>query len=275
MKRKSLKIAMVLPIFVAIVILVKFMFQANFYRKEVSELFLISGDNPDRKFSYEQLEGLPEPVQKYFKHVLKEGQFYINYVRLTHDGLFKTATDKDWIKIKGEQYFTTEKPGFIWLGKTTMFTAKDSYIEGKGKLTVSLLSLVNIVKSHGDKINQGELLRWLGESVWFPTNLLPNKNLQWSAIDSSHAKLTYSYKNLVVHYIVSFNDKDEITQMKTERYMDESLETWVGKFMNYKIINNVVIPTEIEAIWKLKSGDYSYARFNIKKIEYENPIIFK
>ena len=118
------------------------------------------------------------------------------------------------------------------------------------------------------------MLRWLGESVWFPTNLLPSENLQWSRIDSTSAKLTFSYNNIEIFYIVSFNDKGEITQMTTERYMNEDLETWVGKLMNYKEINSVIIPTEIEAIWKLEEGDYSYVRFNIKKIEYDKPLRF-
>ncbi len=36
--------------------------------------------------------------------------------------------------IKGEQYATTEKPGFIWKGATSMFIASDMYIADKGRL---------------------------------------------------------------------------------------------------------------------------------------------
>ena len=53
--------------------------------------------------------------------------------------------------------------------------------------------------------------------------------------------------------------------------MNEKLETWIGKLKNYKEINGIIIPTSIEAIWKLETKDYSYARFNIKEIEYEKP----
>ncbi|MBC8485639.1 MAG: hypothetical protein ISS28_00610 [Candidatus Cloacimonetes bacterium] len=249
--------------------------QSNQHSKEVAELFSISGDISNRTFNYQQLEGLPEPVQRYFKHVLKDGQPYISYVRLIHDGQFKTNPKKDWVDIKGEQYFTAKKPGFIWKGKTAMFTARDTYIAGKGRLVVSLFSLFRIVNSQGEKIDQGELLRWLGESAWFPTNFLPSENLQWSPIDSSSAKLSFNYDDISVYYDVSFNDKNEITQMRTKRYMGEdNIETWIGKFKNYKEINDVIIPTEIEAIWKLKDGNYSYVRFNIKKIEYDKPMRF-
>ncbi|HHE39097.1 MAG TPA: hypothetical protein ENL20_11095, partial [Candidatus Cloacimonetes bacterium] len=136
---------------------------SNQHNKEVAELFSLSGDISNRTFSYEQLDGLPEPVQRYFKHVLKDGQPYISCVRLIHNGQFKTDPKKDWINIKGEQYFTTEKPGFIWEGKTAMFTAHDMYLANKGRLVVTLLSLFKIVDGQGESFNQGELLRWLGE----------------------------------------------------------------------------------------------------------------
>ncbi|MEA1898102.1 MAG: DUF6544 family protein [Bacteroidota bacterium] len=273
MRRTAMIIILIIITLVIIAIFTGKIILSHQHNKEVAKLFSLSGDISNRTFNYQQLDGLPEPVQRYFKHVLKDGQPYISYVRLIHDGQFKTDPKKDWINIKGEQYFTTEKPGFIWKGETSMFTARDMYIANKGRLVVTLLSLFKIVDGQGESFNQGELLRWLGESVWFPTNLLPSENLQWSNIDSSSAKLTFKSNDIEVSYIVSFNDKNEIIQMKTKRYFGEKdLENWVGKFKNYKEINGVIIPTEIEAIWKLEEGDYSYARFNIKKIEYDKPM---
>ncbi|MCK4311429.1 MAG: hypothetical protein KAW88_01700 [Candidatus Cloacimonetes bacterium] len=266
---------MILLSIVAIILIAIFtgtIMLSNQHSKEISELFSLSEDISNRTFNYQQLDGLPEPIQRYFKHVLKDGQPFISYVRLIHDGQFKTDPKKDWIDIKGEQYFTAEKPGFVWKGKTSMFTARDMYLANKGRLVVTLLSLFKIVDGQGESFNQGELLRWLGESVWFPTNLLPSEDLQWMPIDDTSSKLTFDYNNISVSYDVNFNDRNEITQMKTERYMEEGrLETWVGKFRNYKEINGVIIPTEIEAIWKLEAGDYSYVRFNIRKIEYDKP----
>ncbi|MBC7567446.1 MAG: hypothetical protein H7223_10845, partial [Pedobacter sp.] len=101
------------------------------------------------------------------------------------------------------------------------------------------LSLFKVVNGKGEKYNQGELLRWLSESVWFPTNLLPSENLQWIPIDSLSAKLIFNYKGLSLFFKVNFNNLGEIIQMETKRYMDEeNLETWVVKCGNYKMINN-------------------------------------
>ncbi len=118
---------------------------ANRFNNEVKKLFSNSKNISEKKFSYKDLINLPEPVQRYFKHVLKDGQPYISYARLRHTGQFKTRQDKDWVNIEGEQYFTTETPGFIWKGTTSMFTARDMYITDTGRLVVSLFSVYNIV----------------------------------------------------------------------------------------------------------------------------------
>ncbi len=242
------------------------------FEREVKELFSQSKNISDRVFHKNQLLGLPEPVQRHFNFILKEGQPYISYARIKHDGKFKTGLDKSWIDIKGEQYATTEKPGFIWKGTTLMFVARDMYISDKGRLIVSLFSLFNVADAKGEKYNEGELLRWLGESVMYPTNLLPNEKLQWSAIDSNTAKLTFNYKSLSLFFKITFNEIGEITEMETKRYMGENnLETWIIKPSIYKEINSVMIPTSFDVLWRLEEGDFSYANFNITEVEYNNP----
>lgn len=242
------------------------------FNKQVKELFSQSKYISDKTFTYSQLIGLPEPVQRYFKHILKEGQSYISYASITHDGQFKTGFDKDWINIKGEQYATTQKPGFIWKGTTSMFIARDMYMGDKGRLIVALLSLYNVVNVQGASYNQGELLRWLGESILYPTNLLPSERLQWFPIDSKTAKLTFDYNRLSLFFIITFNEIGEIIQMETKRYMDEkNEEIWVIKVSNYKERNDVMIPITFEVLWRLEKGDFSYAKFNIENIKYNKP----
>lgn len=228
-----------------------------------------------KRFSHHQLTDLPDPVQRYFKHVLKDGQPYISYARIKHDGQFKTGLNKKWINITGEQYATMEKPGFIWKGTTSMFTARDMYIAHKGRLVVSLFSLYNVVDVQGEEYDQGELLRWLGESVMYPTNLLPSDRVKWIEIDEKTVKLTFDYNGLALFFLITFNEIGEIIEMETKRYMDKkTLATWVIKMCNYKEMNGVVLPMSFEVLWRLEKGDFSYAKFNIQDIEYDNPIIY-
>jgi len=244
------------------------------FHKQIKQLFSSSATST-KFFRHSQLEGLPPPVQRYFRHVLKQGQPYINFVRLRHGGKFKTGVGKKWVNILGEEYFTTNTPGFLWQGKTNTLTAKDYYIKGKGGLDVGIFDIYSVISGRGSKYNQGELLRWLGESVWFPTSLLPNEYLTWEPIDNSTAKLVFRYRGLQVYYKVSFNEMNEIAQLETRRNMgDSGLKTWIAKLSGYLNKNDVVIPHAIIAAWQLKQGTLYYADFKLTSIDYGIPKAF-
>jgi hypothetical protein len=265
----------ILVLVVIVIILFRINYTRNF-EKNINLLYSNLINATENSFSYSQLEELPQPVQKYFKLAIPANQPYIRCVRLKHVGQFKTAPDKPSKDIIGEQYFITSSPGFIWKGKLGPVTAQDMYLVDKGKLSVSLLETFPIMKTEGETVDQGELLRWLGESVWFPTNLLPNDQLEWEPIDSATAKLIYNHNNLSIYFIVSFNEKGEITQLQTERYYKgKNLVTWIGHCSGYKMIHGFTIPTEIKATWKLNTGDHTYANFKLTEIEYDIPEKFK
>jgi hypothetical protein len=233
-------------------------------------LRLQSIDISGKTYHENQLQGLPAPVQRYFKYALKNGQPYVSTVFLKHDGRFKTALDKEWINIEGEQHFTIEEPGFLWKGRTALLTVRDMYISGEGKIKITLLNLFKVVNGEGPEYDQGELQRWLAESVWFPTNLLPGPRLQWTAINDDEAELSFRYRKQHLSYRVIFNTKGEIIQLKTRRYMGEkSLETWIGRISDYEEINGMKIPMRIEALWKLHDGEHSYAQFNVRDIHHK------
>jgi hypothetical protein len=243
------------------------------FKNQVKVLYANALNISDKNYTTSQLNGLPEPVQRYFRYVLKEGTPYISSVRLKHKGGFKTNLKNGFINIKGEQYFSVQKPQFIWKGTTLIFTARDSFIADKGNLKVSLFNIFTVVDGKGIKINEGEMQRWLAESVWFPTNLLPSENITWIAIEENSAKLSFRYKEISFDFIVTFNATGEIVAMETLRFMtDDKREPWLCKMANYKEINGVKIPFSAEAVWKLKTGDFSYAKFKVIAIQYNQNI---
>jgi hypothetical protein len=245
------------------------------FSNQVKAVFTESEPDTHARFELSQLDGLPIPVKQYFLHVLKVGQPIIRTVRLKHNGLFKSGLDKDWGNIEGEQYFSTDNPAYIWKGSTNTFTARDFYIAGKGGLMVTLLSLFKVVDVKGPAFNKGELLRWLMESIWFPTNLLPGENMHWTAIDSTKARLDFKHNGLSLFIIYTFNAAHEIVEMETVRNMDAArIETWIGNPLVYKEMNGVKIPTEVEVLWRLKDGDFPYARFKVLELDYDIPLQF-
>ena len=228
-----------------------------------------------RVYQPAQLAGLPDPVQRYFRRVLRPGQPYLRYARLRHDGQFKAGLDQAWRPIIGEQYFRAEPPGFLWRGTTTWFTACDQYVAGRGALTVWLLSALPIVRARGPIYDQGDLVRWLAESVWFPTSLLPGAGARWTPVDDHSATLTLTDHGLTVIFVVHFNAEDEIERCETHRYRDAThFDGWVTHLADYRAWHGLRIPTQAEVAWVIDGIEHPYARFTVREIEYDQPRMY-
>lgn len=237
--------------------------------KIIQELANSSADFDELRYSENEIGHLPIPVQRYFNYALSDGQRYVSDLRVKQTGGFKTKLENDFVPITAEQYFTARNPGFVWVGKTKTFKARDSYINGVGNLSVYLFGILRIMKYSGHSANQAELLRCLGECVWMPTSLLPDENKRWEAIDKNHAKLIMNYQGLEVYYEIEFNDKGQIVSMLTERYTDdENKSLWLGKVSDYEQEHGMMVPKAIEASWIIDGETKPYARFNITEMEF-------
>ena len=241
-------------------------------RNQVTALFSQLKTGPVNTYDPAQLAGLPAPVQRYFRHVLLPGQPYIRSVRLRHDGQFKTDLKKDWISITGDEYFVADKPAYIWVGTTTWFSACDQYVAGRGSLTVQLVGAFPIQHASGPTVDEGELLRYLAEAVWFPTSLLPGGPAVWSPIDNDSATLTLTDHGLTVSCIMHFNEQGEIVRYQAQRYSDTTHRIpWTGQLSDYREINGVKIPFQATAAWVIDGVEQPYARFTVREIDYDQP----
>lgn len=251
----------------------------NSHLKEcIKKLYVTSKNTSHNQFSFDQIKSLPSPVQRYFRYSLNEGQHYISDVRLIHDGKFRQNEHQKWMPIKGEEYFSTEQPGFIWIGKIQLLpfiwiTGLDKFIDGQGSFQIKLMSFVTIADApKSKKLDEGELMRWLGETPLFPTSLLPSNYLKWEDIDSNSARAVVNYAELTVNLIFYFSESGEIIKMEGNRYRSINnsyvKEKWVGYYSNYTSIENMMIPMALEIAWSTQIGNFTYAKFNVKEICY-------
>ena len=239
-------------------------------REDVQWLFAQAPQAAGQVYFETQLTGLPAPVQRYFRHVLPDGQPHLRGLRLRHTGQFKTDLKKEWVDIAGEQYITADPPGFIWQGTTCQFVARDEYVAGHGRLDVRLLGAVPIAGGTGPAYDQGELLRWLVESTWLPTALLPSQYIAWTAIDDYSARLTLTHQGHSVSCLARFNERGEMAECEAPRQMNEATQQpWLARFEQYRRWNGVLIPTVGEASWIIDGQRQPYAHFVVQELEYE------
>jgi len=174
------KLLLILGVVIVIIILFVTISKILFDKRVIKEVGMLTEEGSkvqSKIFSFNDLEGLPEPVQRYFKYALRDGQENIRFVRLKQVGEFRMKENQSWMPIKAEQYFTTENPGFIWRVKFTMapfiwIDGRDMYYQGKGNMLIKVLSTITVADAAGSEMDISSLIRFLAEAPWFPTALL-------------------------------------------------------------------------------------------------------
>jgi hypothetical protein len=247
-------------------------------RREAAELFEKEKDAfVPRRVTEKDLDGLPEPVQKYLRYAQIIGKERARTVRLKQKGFFRTKPDQKWKPLKAEEYFTVDPPGFLWYGKMGMFPFVT--VSGIDKFfIIKLMSAIKVEDISGEECDQAELVRYLNEMVWFPSAFLSDY-IHWEPINSESAKATISLAGLTASADLYFNQNGQITNFVAERYKDVGgggiLKKWFTPFKEYAKINGVNVPVQGEGVWKLSSGDFSYVRITeIPVLEYNNPNVF-
>jgi len=275
------KLLLILVVIMVIIILFITISKVLYDKKVIKEVGMLTEEGSKAQsetFSLNNLEGLPEPVQRYFKYALRDGQEYIKFVRLKQVGEFRMKENQSWMSIKAEQYFTTEDPAFIWRVKFTMapfiwIDGRDMYYQGKGNMLIKVLSTITVADAAGSEMDISSLIRFLAEAPWFPTALIPSDYLEWKEIDSNSARAVIKDKGYTASGIFTFNEKGEIIKFVTnDRYMEADgkyfKEQWAGYYRNYQEIEGMKIPIEGEVEWNLSDRDLQYAKLKITDIQY-------
>lgn len=253
--------------------------------REVEEMFRRNVTGPDQGvISQEDMAGLPASVQKWLTSSQVIGKERIRTVRSKQKASLRLQEGQSWLPADTEYYYTTDQPGLLWKARIKAaplihIAGRDKYDNGRGHMLIKLLSLFTVANAGGSKeIDQGSLLRYLAESVWFPTAAL-NSYIEWEEIDAGSARATMSYKGVTADGVFYFNEQGDVTRFVAERYMDKgngrfALETWSVALSDHREFDGFRIPAKGEVTWELDSGDFTWYRFTVEEMEYNNPAVY-
>lgn len=233
------------------------------------------------RFDARELEGLPAPVQRYFRAVLRDGQPLLAAARLEHVGTFNTSESGErWKPFTSTQYVVTQRPGFDWDGRIAMVPGlpvrvHDAYVAGEGILHATLLGLVTLAEMRGTpEMAQGELMRYLAEAPWYPTALLPSQGVRWEAVDESSARATLRDAEVAMTLLFRFDAQGLIAAVSAEargRAVEGKVvpTPWEGRWWDYEVREGMRVPTAGEVAWLLPGGAKPYWRGRVTRVTYE------
>lgn len=241
---------------------------------------------PEGTVSFAALPALPAPVERYFRTVLRERQSLVRSARVHQRGEFRGRESEDveagWRPFEARQVFTAAPPGFVWEAAVRMaplltVRVRDGYVGGKALMVGSLCGVVPVVKAgDGPELRAGALQRYLAESLWFPTALLPREGLEWSPLDESHARATLSHRGTSVSLEFEFGPTGEITSSYApgrHRAAGGKGEyvtlPWGGRYAGYRECGGVRVPMNAEVYWVVGGREQPYYRGRNLSIEYD------
>jgi hypothetical protein len=249
---------------------------------EARALLAAASGSAARPVEAPELEKLPPPVRRWLEVSGTVGRPRAVTVRLKQRGEMRTGPDKPWMPVAAEQYFSVTPPGFVWSVKARLMrvlpiAGRDRYADGHGHMLIKVASLLTVADGVGPEIDQGALLRYLGEIVWFPSAALSD-SISWEAIDERSARATMRQVGVTATAVFGFDEHGRFASLTADRFMSAEggsrLETWVIPATEWRVIRGIEMPVRGNAVWKLAAGDFDYYRWEILDVEVNHPALY-
>lgn len=243
-------------------------------------LLRAAADLPYQVYESSMLADLPAPVARYFRYALTDGQPLIGAVDLSQSGILRTSVSSpDWTAFTAKQRVVPVAPGFVWNARVAVrpgfyVSVLDSYNMGVGVGRVSLYGAISVVQAENiAELNSGALYRYLAEAPWYPTALLPQAGVQWTAVDDNTAIASLADNGNTASVEFRFNETGQITGMYTEGRFGQfdggyRKTPWQGEFRNYELVDGMQVPHygevgwvvdgQLELVWKGEVENFRY-----------------
>ena len=235
-----------------------------------------------------ELDGLPPPVQRFFRAALKDGQPMVGAVEIEHRGTFNLAAEGPdrWIPFTSTQRVTTRRPGFVWgrphgdgarpRGARARRLCRRRRHPAPGRDGPGLADRAARHQPRAGGVAQGELMRWLAEAAWYPTALLPSQGVRWSAVDDEHsAQATLADGAVGVTLLLRFDPAsglvDSVRAEARGRTVGKAvlMTPWEGRWSDYAERDGLRVPMRGEVAWLTPQGRRTYWRGSVTALRYE------
>jgi hypothetical protein len=234
--------------------------------RRVADLRAAAATRSRRTVTGDDFRGLPDPVARYLRNAVPVGRPRVDEVRLEQTGTLRLGGHSSpWKRFSAVQWCTVDPPGFLWRARVRLApllsaTVRDLFCACEGTARVSLFGLVPAGGADpGPELNEGELLRYLAEAVWYPTALLPAEGVEWTPVDDTAARATLDCGRATASLVFHF-DGDEVARVHAEarprRVHGDFVPTpWTGHWRDYRRVDGLLVPTAGTVVWHLPDGD--------------------
>ncbi|MCA9558694.1 MAG: hypothetical protein KC583_09030, partial [Myxococcales bacterium] len=182
--------------------------------------------------------------------------------------------DAAWLPFRAEQTFVAPTPGFVWVVEVRgpaglPLRGVDRYLDGRGGMRIEVAGLFPIVDAAGPTIDQGTLVRFLAETIWFPSAAL-EPYLRWEAVDDHAVRARVAYGGVEAAGVFHVDDAGDPVRFEARRYRDDVLTDWIVENdpASFATLDGVRVPTRSTITWRDADGRaWTWLRLEVQRIE--------
>jgi hypothetical protein len=230
-------------------------------RQTVARLLAARRPSPAAGLDPAALQELPPPVRRFLERSLPAGARRVTTAQVEQEGQFRLGTsERGWRPFRATQVFTTSPPGFCWDARIRMapgvpVLVRDGYACGRGHMLGALFGVFTVARAEGTpEMAAGALQRYLAETMWFPSALLPGGCVAWHALREDAAVATLTDGGTSVSLEFRFNTEGDMAGVFTEARFREvggryEPAPWGARVLAWAEHDGTRIASDVEVGW--------------------------
>ena len=225
-----------------------------------------------------EIARLPPVVQRYLRFMNVVGKPRVWSFRCEMEGRFRPALDKSWLPAEMFQHNTRDpitRLFFITLrmGHVLPMLARDTYVDGHGRMLVRALDLVTIIDGKGPEFDISELVTYLDDAVMFAPSMLLGANARFTQIDDRSFDVALTDRDITVTGRVLVDERGAPVDFHTtDRFVGDSKHgwkraQWTTPVLDFIEIDGRRVVSAVQAVWILPSGPLAYVDVSLRSLE--------
>lgn len=201
-------------------------------------------------FTAAELDGLDEPVRRYFRHALAEGAPLSRAVRLRLSGRIRVGA---WLRF--DSVWEGDGRSFSWdatAGPLRLLRVHDGFAAGHGVMDVRVrrppLRLVHAEDEHTARSGAG---RAALEAIWAPASLLPARGVRWRVESETSIVATRDVPPEQPELHISLAADGAVRSVRGRRWRDakRGYEPFGADVHAERTFHGLTIPSRLTAGW--------------------------
>jgi hypothetical protein len=210
------------------------------------------------QFDPNSIADLPPAAGRYLDHTVADRRLLARRVETRMRGEIRLGGG--WRPFEAEEVLAARR-GFVWrprvrLGPGIRVSGGDFYVDGTGGRRFYLDGVVPVVRSDGPAVDRSAAGRFLAESVWLPTSLLPTLGAEWEDVSYRRARVTVP--DVEEPLTVTVGEDGSLRSVEIRRFDAETGERRpFGAYVEReRTVAGTTIPWELEAGWNVGTDEY-------------------